>query len=313
MSVAHVDAIPPAAEPAPPARWKRWLTSPLARIVIFFILASVFGAVMALVRHAIYGPPSAKPLPFTDVTPLLEVLLLIPSVLAYWILVRFIERRKVTELAPAKLIPHVLIGLAAGFVLFSTIVGVLFAFGAYSVTGLHHDVIWLGPVLAMGVGAGVIEEIVARGVLFRIVEEGLGTWAALLISAAFFGAAHLGNPNATVWSAIAIALEAGLLFGLVYHVTRSLWICMGLHAAWNVSQGPFYGISVSGFDQRGLLDSHMQGPDWITGGAFGAEASVVALAVCSIVIAGCLAIAVRRHSIVPPFWRLPHRDATDTP
>ena len=66
--------------------------------------------------------------------------------------------------------------------------------------------------------------------LFRIVEEGLGTWWALAISALLFGAIHIANPGATLWSSAAIAIEAGLLFGLLYHVTRSLPLCMGVHA-----------------------------------------------------------------------------------
>lgn len=94
-----------------------------------------------------------------------------------------------------------------------------------------------------GLGAGIGEEILFRGVLFRIVEEGLGTWAALLVSALFFGAVHLGNPGATLWSSATIAIEAGLLFGLLYHVTRSLYLCMGVHAAWNFMQGTVYTAS----------------------------------------------------------------------
>ena len=108
------------------------------------------------------------------------------------------------------------------------------------------------------------------------------------------------QPGASV---SAIALEAGLLFGLLYNVTRSLWLCMGVHAAWNMAQGPFYGIPVSGFEQHGLLASHMQGPEWLTGGAFGAEASVAALCICSMATAVCLAVAIRRGTLVPPPWR----------
>jgi hypothetical protein len=162
---------------------------------------------------------------------------------------------------------------------------------------------WLAAILVLGLGAGIGEEIMFRGVLFRIVEEGLGTWAALLVSALAFGAIHLGNPNATLWSGLAIAIEAGILFGLIYHVTRSLWICMGLHAAWNVMQGPFYGIAVSGLKQHGWLQSSLTGPDWLTGGSFGAEASVVALGCCTALSIVFLVIALRRGSIVPPSWR----------
>ena len=157
-------------------------------------------------------------------------------------------------------------------------------------------------ILMVGLGAGISEEIVFRGVLYRIVEESLGTWLALLVSALLFGAIHLGNPNATLWSGTAIAIEAGVLFGLIYHVTRSLWFCMGLHAAWNVMEGPVFGTSVSGLPAHGWIRAEMTGPDWLSGGAFGPEASLVTPACCLALALIFLVIAVRRRSIVPPFW-----------
>jgi membrane protease YdiL (CAAX protease family) len=285
----------------PPGGAARLLNTPLARIIVFFTLLKAFQWIGGEWWTAL-GLPAGF-VPFRDTTPLMEALRLAPIVLAYGLLAWLVERRSLDELAPAKAAPHLLLGLLGGAACFSLIVAALWALGAFVVDGVHHDVDWLGPILVMGVGAGIGEEIVSRGVLFRIVEEGLGTWAALLISAAVFGGLHIWNPHATPWSALAIALEAGLLFGLIYHLTRSLWVCMGAHAAWNVAQGPFYGIPVSGFAQRGLLASHMQGPDWLTGGAFGAEASVVALCICSILTSVCLAVAIRRGSLVPPPWR----------
>ncbi|MET0254488.1 MAG: CPBP family intramembrane glutamic endopeptidase [Luteibacter sp.] len=284
-----------------PALPSRLLRSPPGRIVVFLVTLAAIGFVAGRV-YAGLGLPEGT-LPFDQVTVLIEAFRLLPIVLAYWLLVRTIENRRVDELAPRKAVPHLLLGLAGGALLFSLVVGALYALGVFVVDGVNRDVVWLGPILVTGVGAGVGEEIMFRGVLFRIVEEGLGTWVSLIVSAIFFGGVHAWNPGATAWSAIAIALEAGLLFGLLYNVTRSLWLCMGVHAAWNVAQGPFYGIPVSGFEQRGLLASHMQGPDWLTGGGFGAEASVVALCICSLATAVCLAVAVRRGTLVLPPWR----------
>jgi membrane protease YdiL (CAAX protease family) len=204
---------------------------------------------------------------------------------------------------------QVLQGLLMGSALFSAVVGVLWLLGSYHVTGENFHPHWIQALLMVGLGAGIGEEIMFRGALIRIVEEGLGTWAALVVSALFFGAVHLGNAHATLWSSAAIAIEAGLLFGLLYHLTRSLPVCMGLHASWNLMQGTVYGIPVSGTQADGFLVSNRSGPDWLSGGAFGAEASVIALALCSLVTVALLAVALRRESIVPPAWKRSVGDA----
>lgn len=287
--------------PADASPWKRWLVySPLARIVIFVALFAVLSVITGVALHFLgFGKGSPPP----QKAVMQFVLRALLPLIAYVVLVKWIERRPVTELAPAKLIPHGLLGLLFGLMLFSVVVGVLFLLGSYHVTGTNSQAPWLDAVLVVGLGAGIGEEIMFRGVLFRMVEEGLGTWAALIVSALFFGAVHINNPGATLWSSAAIAIEAGLLFGMVYHVTRSLPICMGLHAAWNFAQGTIYGIPVSGTHADGWLVSTRSGPDWLSGGVFGAEASVVALSLCSLCTLVLVVIAVRRGSIVPPRWR----------
>lgn len=286
--------------PATTAPWKRWLVcSPLARIAIFMVLFIVLNrsssALVHVLMHGMAKTPMSSALVYLAVV-------LLPAIVTYVFLVRVVERRKPEELALRRW-PDALRGLLAGSLLFSTVVGVLWLLGSYHVTAFNPHADWLPALLVAGIGAGIGEEIMFRGALFRIVEEGLGTWAALLVSALFFGFAHAGNPGATAWSSAAIAIEAGLLFGLLYHVTRSLPICMGLHAAWNFCQGTVYGIPVSGLKADGWLVSTRTGPDWLSGGVFGAEASVVALALCSLCSLALLVVALRRHAFVPPGWR----------
>jgi membrane protease YdiL (CAAX protease family) len=277
--------------------WQRWLVfSPVARLVFFTALLIATSMLFGLVPH---GPPDSpvykglRELGFRALAPLL----------AYLLLVRLIERRPVRELAPRRLAPEGTLGLAAGALLFSAVVGALWLLGSYHVVATNPDAHWVLAAMTVGLGAGIGEEIICRGALYRIVEEGLGSWMALLVSALFFGAAHLGNPGATLWAGLAIAIEAGILLALIYLVTRSLWACMGLHAAWNFMQGTVYGIPVSGTGADGWLVSTRTGPDWLSGGVFGAEASVVALALCTLVSAMLLTVALRRGLIVPPSWR----------
>lgn len=281
--------------------WQRWLLfSPPARIFIFAVLAFAIGYLVHDVT-VILGWTGKAATPLHRALTIMSVEL-IATVGSYVLLVQLIERRPLRELAARGIPRFGLAGLLAGFLIFSTVVGLLWLCGSYHVLGVNTHVDWLPEVLVAGVGAGIGEEIVTRGVLFRTIEEGLGTWWALAISALFFGGAHIFNPGATLWSSLAIAIEAGILLAMVYHVTRSLWACVGLHAAWNITQGLVYGIPVSGTSEKGWLLSSRTGPDWLSGGVFGAEASVVALGVCSAVSVVLLVIAVRRGTIVRPRW-----------
>jgi uncharacterized protein len=279
-------------------RWKRWLVfSPLARLAIFTLLFIAFSFALGGLMHVLgWGGKQASALEHGLMQFLMRAL---PALLAYLLLVKLVERRAVDELAPRRLLPDGAKGALMGLLLFSAVVGVLYLLGSYHVTGSNPHAKWLPALLMVGLGAGIGEEIITRGALFRIVEEGLGTWVALTVSALFFGAAHIANPGATLWSSAAIAIEAGLLFGMLYHVTRSLPLCMGLHAAWNFAQGTIYGIPVSGSPADGWLVSTRTGPDWLSGGVFGAEASVIALGLCSLCTLALLAVALQRGSIIP--------------
>jgi membrane protease YdiL (CAAX protease family) len=298
MPTDRIAFVTPSSAPA----WQRWLLySAGARIVIFAALLLGFSIVdHSTVRMLGWTSKTASPLYHALSTLSMQLL---PALVAYLILVKLIERRRMRELAWQDVPVFGFGGIAMGTVLFSVVVGVLWLLNVYHVTGINPHVDWLPEVLVAGVGAGIGEEIITRGVLFRIIEEGLGTWWALAISALFFGAAHIANPGATAWSSAAIAIEAGVLLALLYHVTRSLWACIGLHAAWNIMQGTVYGIPVSGTHADGWLISTRTGPDWLSGGMFGAEASVVALLACSTLSAVLLVIALRRRSIIPPRWR----------
>jgi hypothetical protein len=149
---------------------------------------------------------------------------------------------------------------------------------------------------------GVLEELVMRGIVFRIVEQSLGSWLALTISAAIFGLLHLVNPGTTLLNAGSVMIEAGVMLAAAYMVTRRLWLCIGIHAAWNFAEGGIFSGAVSGSGSQGLLQAKLTGPIWLTGGPFGVEGSVVALAICAAAGILLVAEAVRRGGIVKPFW-----------
>jgi membrane protease YdiL (CAAX protease family) len=229
---------------------------------------------------------------------------LIPAVSAYVFVVMVIERRQpAIEYAPrrwAGLLP----GLALGAVVCLVVTGIIWLLGGITFVGVDENPPWLSRLVSLGLVAGVAEEIVLRGVLFRYVESVLGTWASVGVSAVIFGALHLSNENATLTGAAAIALEAGVMFAVLYALTRSLWVVVGVHAGWNLVQGLGLGIVVSGSSDvgTGFLVSHPRGPELVSGGSFGIEASVVSVVVWLLVAALLSWRLVRSGGIVAPAW-----------
>jgi len=221
---------------------------------------------------------------------------------AYRAYVKLIERRRGIEFGAHGALRELGSGLVIGAALFSATIGVLAALGLYTVQGWRSLDVLVAP-LAMSAGAAVIEELLFRGVIFRIIEASLGTWIALAISAALFGLVHLGNPNASWVAAAAISLEAGIMLAAAYVLTRRLWLPIGIHAAWNFTQGGIFSVAVSGGKTDGLLVATLSGPNWLSGGEFGAEASVVAMLLCTALGVWLLVLAARRGMFVAPFWK----------
>ncbi|SDB89176.1 hypothetical protein GA0111570_106195 [Raineyella antarctica] len=242
----------------------------------------------------------------------LIVLMVVGAVLGYLIMARAVDgRRRPFELDPGRW-SGVLWGLLLGVALFTVCFGILLLTGVYRITGTDTAGPWLVPALTMGLMAGVVEEILLRAGLHRLVEQGLGTWGSAVVSGTLFGLLHLVNPDGSLWGAIAIALEAGLSFALLYTLTRSLWVVMGLHAAWNLTQGMLFGavVSGSGGNELGLLVSEPVGPDWLSGGSFGPEASPVTVAVMLVWTVGLAVLLVRRRLVVAPIWERRRRSAS---
>jgi uncharacterized protein len=195
------------------------------------------------------------------------------------------------------------LGALFGGGLFSIVVLELALAGLYRVVGVHAT--WdLAIAALLLVADAFFEELLFRGVLFRLLEEWSGTWIALVFSALLFGLAHSANPGATLISSLAIALEAGVLLAAAYVVTRNLWLPIGLHFAWNFFEGPIYGTQVSGHVfLTSLLAAHVSGPPLLTGGSFGPEAGLAAIVTCLAAAIALLAYAVRRSLTLSPAWK----------
>ena len=223
--------------------------------------------------------------------------------MVYTAFVRLVERREASELALAPMPREWAIGALIGAGLYTLCVLILMTLGIYRVEGLN-SASFLLTAIAMAISTGIFEELVFRGVLFRILEEVLGSWIALAASSLVFGFIHLLNPAGTVTGALFISIEAGLLLGAAYMLTRRLWISIGFHMAWNYTQsGIFSGVVSGGVADPGLIKAAISGPALLTGGSFGLESSLIAFVLCTATGVTMLVMAKRRGHVIPPVWR----------
>ena len=196
------------------------------------------------------------------------------------------ERRKLNDIPISRCLPETGKGLLVGVVYFALVVGVIALAGCYRVKGVSFHFFPQLQYLALFFMVAVLEEVIFRGILFRMIDEQFNTVAAFIVSAVFFGAAHLANPGATWWAGLAIAIEAGVMLSAAYKYSGTLWMPIGIHWAWNYTQGNILGFAVSGGNAReSIFIPEISGPDIITGGPFGAEASIVAVIIGSLLSA----------------------------
>ena len=229
--------------------------------------------------------------------PVLAVVGAVAAVGVYWVVMRYVARRSVPELISARAVPNAVIGIVLGVVFIAA--SVLMVIAEFSFTRSSGDTASLvASIVAVQVGAAVTEELLFRGLALQALERLCGSWVALAVTAVFFGLVHLANPGATLWSSFAIAVEAGVLLGAAFLWRRDLWLAIGLHFAWNTSVG-LLGIPVSGHAQAGVLTAQPTGPDLLTGGGFGLEASIVPVIVGLVLAVPMLVAARRRGNLVP--------------
>ena len=214
------------------------------------------------------------------------------AILAYGLLVYSGEARFPVEIAARPAVPHLAAGMSLGALMFSVTMLILIASGLYEFhyTGLVPA--WQSA--GASIEAGVIEEVLVRGLILRLMWRAFGPLAAFLVSAVAFGVGHLGNEHATLFAIVCIALEAGIMLAAFYALTGCLWVSIGVHIGWNFAQAYAFGAVVSGQaagSSAAVSMARVGFPDWLTGGPFGPEASLTSVLVCSSVGAATLWLA----------------------
>lgn len=275
---------------------KIWQFPLVVMIVAIALLAGVVTGVQSLAVPLLQAQLSK------DAALIVSVMALIAlSVIVYKLAIRRLGRKRHDDLPLAPMLRDSALGIAGGGLLISATVALAALFGFYRIVGEGGTGDLVEIIFLFGIYAGFFEELLIRGVVFRWLEEMTGSWIALALSSLLFGFLHAANDNATFFSSLAIAIEAGTLLGAAYMLTRSLWLAIGLHAGWNIVQA-LWGVPVSGNAVEGLVDARLEGPSLLAGAGFGLEATVFALVVATGAGIWLLVLAARRGRIVRPMW-----------
>ena len=282
--------------------WRRIVNFPLVAMVIG-VVVFLFGIMVAGILAKLVVPP----VPGFSLDMKVYALAVLFLILLYPFVIAKLGDPKRNDFRDSKWLRHLLMGLVGGTLIFSLAVAIAGAVGIYRIVGVGSLNGLLAALIVPTIGAAVTEEMLFRGILFRWLEQFGGSWAALLLTSAFFGASHLSNPNASWIAAVGIAFEAGVMLGAAYMLTRSLWLPIGLHAAWNFTQGEIFDIPVSGTSVHGVLDARLAGSPLLTGNGFGLEASPIAIVVATAFGVWLLWLAVKRGQVVAPMWVRPRR------
>ncbi|CEG29429.1 CPBP family intramembrane glutamic endopeptidase [Bacillus sp. B-jedd] len=156
----------------------------------------------------------------------------------------------------------------------------------------------LGTVLPFIIGsfitacsAGIIEEVLFRGYLFKILEEKWNVTIAVFVNSGVFGALHLLTGNGQQLLDICLTLIAGVLagtmFSLIVYRTGSVWNAVVVHIIWNffINSNMVKFVLENDKSQSSLILFRFKSDSvWITGGAFGIEASIPAILMYVLII-----------------------------
>ena len=281
----------------------RWVTIPVRLMAGIATVISVAMAAQFVAQAILPGRAQVESTSRLSAHLASAVLTAITVLMAYTGFVRLTERRWPSELRPRPAMWELPDGIALGLGLSAASVAVIWFLGGYRIDGIADRSAWASPIvngLAIALESSVIEEVLIRGLVLRILAEVFGRWWALAVSSLLFGVLHMANPGSSVIVGLGLVIEAGFLLGVAYLWTERLWLPIGLHGAWNFAQAAIFGGALSGLHVSAIIDARLVGPDWISGGAFGIEGSLLSTIVCA--GAGCviLMLTLRKRGLAKP-------------
>ncbi|HEM6405425.1 TPA: CPBP family intramembrane metalloprotease [Streptococcus suis] len=257
-----------------------------SRFNLNFILSPITALVLMAVAETV-GYFAFMPLFFifidnAFVTLSLELLAFAFISLAIILWARFVEKSPWLGLGIRKkgALKDFLLGWGIGAAMLTTCVLLMWGFGAIQVTSFQFSANLVGEFLILVLAwsiQGTTEELLTRGWMFSSLAAKHNIPVGILVSSLFFTFLHLGNDGISLIPLLDLTLFA-ILASLVMLKTGNLWVISGIHAAWNCFQGNVFAFPVSGTQAgQAFIAVETSGPDWLSGGAFGVEGSVISL------------------------------------
>ena len=259
---------------------------------LFFVTTIALSVAGNAVLLGLPSPPSAPAMFILN-----SLFALVPALANGWLCGKYIEDLPFRALGAwftGGWWQHILAGLLIGAGTLGIAIGIASVFGELDFS-LNVDAdqsaitqTMISSFLVFAVAAA-FEEALFRGYILQTFARSGLAWLAIVLTSLFFGAVHLGNPNAGYISSLNTAI-AGVWFGVAYLKTRDLWFVWAMHLMWNWMQGALFGIEVSGLTDivhSPLLKETDGGPAWLTGGEYGIEGSVactIALVISTVAI-----------------------------
>ena len=259
-----------------------------SRTVALVHVAIYFGSIVVV--HSFTGPRNGVlatfygyrqwPFPLADAAIYLVVILGTTALLA-----RILNHTSLADLGlSARGMRTMLGGIGLGLLLMSLIFVISLLLGWIRIEqisgpdrSLANSLTALSAAVALQIAIAINEEVIFRGYVLQRLASGFGFGVAAIVSSILFALVHVTNPNASIFSALAITVP-GLLLAAQWRVTGSLWMPIGFHFAWNVSEGIIFGFPLSGVTGPSLLKTVNQGPDLLLGGLFGPEGGLLGIA-----------------------------------
>jgi uncharacterized protein len=198
---------------------------------------------------------------------------------------RFIDRKEFVTLGFQKFraSKDLVLGLVSAIVMIALGFTILYLSGNLFIEGIRPDYSHLAGSLILCLMISWAEELSFRAYILNNLMDSFHPYWGLVISSVLFAAFHIFNAGMAIVPFINIFL-AGILLGIVFIYTRTIWFALSFHFSWNFFQGPVFGFPVSGVGMDGFLRHETRGDDLLTGGDFGFEGSLL----CSLLIILCI-------------------------